>query len=64
MTHSREALLLKGVGANWAGQARRGRGEVSSCTSHSQSEEPGQATSGREHHLALGLEMIQFPAEE
>lgn len=64
MTHSREALLLKGVGADWAGQARRGRGEVSSCTSHSQSEEPGQATSGCVHHLALGLEMIQFPAEE
>lgn len=64
MTHSREALLLKGVGANWAGQVRPGRGKVSSCTSHSESEPLGQATSVREHHLALGLEMLQFPAEE
>lgn len=39
------------------GQDRQGRGEArfSSGTSHSESEEPGQDTSVREQHLALGL---------
>lgn len=39
MTHSREALVLKNLYTKWSGQARLGRGKVSSCLSEGRSKE-------------------------
>lgn len=44
MTHSREALVLKSLFAKWSGQARLGRGKVSSCLSESRSKEDWHRT--------------------
>lgn len=62
MTHSREALVLKSLYAKWSGQARLGRGKVSSCLSESRSKEGlGQdILLSLEQQLALGLPCSGF----